>query len=141
MTNLGFIIVLSIFKWIILTYIWESIQTALYMETFFYFYLSSVSMVIQFFHPRHNGQWPPTSKDFLSQILSITFIWTLSGTPHTGCQHSPNRLSRRRWSINKICVFITFNYTRSLLLLVRLNDQSSSSDEVGGLLQVLQAPI
>ena len=29
----------------------------------------------------------------------------------------------------------------SLLLLVRLSDQSSSSDEVGGLLQVLQAPI
>jgi len=28
-----------------------------------------------------------------------------------------------------------------LLLLVRLHDQSRSSDEVGGLLQVLQAPI
>ena len=28
-----------------------------------------------FFHPRHNGQWPPTSKDFLSPILSITFIF------------------------------------------------------------------
>ena len=28
-----------------------------------------------FFHPRPNGQWPPTSKDFLSQILSITFIF------------------------------------------------------------------
>ena len=28
-----------------------------------------------------------------------------------------------------------------LLLLVRLHDQSSSSDEVGGLLQVLQAPL
>ena len=27
------------------------------------------------FHPRHNGQWPSTSKDFLSQILSITFIF------------------------------------------------------------------
>ena len=27
------------------------------------------------FHPRHNGQWPLTSKDFLSQILSITFIF------------------------------------------------------------------
>ena len=30
-------------------------------------------VVIRFFHPRHNGQWLPTSKDFLSQILSITF--------------------------------------------------------------------
>ena len=31
-------------------------------------------VVIWFFHPRDNGQWPPTSKDFLYQILSITFI-------------------------------------------------------------------
>ena len=30
-----------------------------------------------FFHFRHNGQWPPTSKDFLSQILSITFFPSL----------------------------------------------------------------
>ena len=30
---------------------------------------------------------------------------------------------------------------RLLLLLVRLHDQSSSCDEVGGLLHVLQAPI
>ena len=26
-------------------------------------------------HSRHNGQWPSTSKDFQSQILSITFIF------------------------------------------------------------------
>ena len=26
-------------------------------------------------HPRHSGQWPQTSKDFLSQILTITFIF------------------------------------------------------------------
>ena len=26
-------------------------------------------VVIRFCHPRHNGQWPPTSKDFLSQIV------------------------------------------------------------------------
>ena len=32
-------------------------------------------IVIGFFHPRHNDQRPPTSKDFLSQILSITFIF------------------------------------------------------------------
>ena len=34
-------------------------------------------VVIWFFHPRHNGQWPPTSKDFLSQILSITFFFPI----------------------------------------------------------------
>ena len=32
-------------------------------------------VVIRGFHPRHNGQWPPTSKDFLSQNVSITFIF------------------------------------------------------------------
>ena len=39
--------------------------------------LSSELYFIYFlaFHPLHNGKWPPTSKDFLSQILSITFIF------------------------------------------------------------------
>ena len=32
-------------------------------------------VVIRFFHPCHNDQWPQTSKDFLSQVLSITFIF------------------------------------------------------------------
>ena len=32
-------------------------------------------VVIRFFHPHHNGQWPPTSKNFLSKIVSITFIF------------------------------------------------------------------
>ena len=32
-------------------------------------------VAIRFFHPRHNGQYPPISKDFLSKILSITFIF------------------------------------------------------------------
>ena len=37
----------------------------------------SVLRFIRFFHPRHNGQWPPTSKDFLSQILSITLYFPI----------------------------------------------------------------
>ena len=32
-------------------------------------------VVIRFFHPRHNGQLSPISKDFLSQILPITYIF------------------------------------------------------------------
>ena len=32
-------------------------------------------VVMRFFRPRHKGQWPQTSKDFLSQIVSITFIF------------------------------------------------------------------
>ena len=42
---------------------------------FFSVQLLSVLWGHSFFHPRHNGQWPPTLKDFLSQILSITFIF------------------------------------------------------------------
>ena len=46
---------------------------------FYWFFLAfdfcRFCVVIRFFHPRHNGQWPPTSKDFLSLILSITFIF------------------------------------------------------------------
>ena len=47
-------------------------------------------VVIPFFHPRHNGQWPLTLKDFLSQILSIIFL-----TSRTQSQHSTTRLLRR----------------------------------------------
>ena len=48
-------------------------------KCFFVFFssvhISQFCAVILFFHPRHNSQWPPTSKDFLYQILSITFIF------------------------------------------------------------------
>ena len=39
------------------------------------FHFCRFCVVIRFFHPRHNGQWLPTSKEFLSHILSITFIF------------------------------------------------------------------
>ena len=52
---------------------------------FFSLRLCRFCVVIRVFHPRpHNGQWPPTSMDFLSQILSITFnfpILILKKTP------------------------------------------------------------
>ena len=44
-------------------------------EDFFLAFEIVGSAVHSFFSSRHNGQWPPTSKDFLSQILSITFIF------------------------------------------------------------------
>jgi len=31
-------------------------------------------MVIRFFHPRHNGQWPPTSKDFYPRCYPFHFF-------------------------------------------------------------------
>ena len=46
----------------------------IYILILFSVWLLSVLRGHSFFHPRHNGQWPPTSKDFLSQILLITFF-------------------------------------------------------------------
>ena len=46
----------------------------LFFPLFFNVRLLSVLRGHSFFHPRHNGQWPPNSKDFLSQILSITLF-------------------------------------------------------------------
>ena len=46
----------------------------------YFFWKFSVLSILRghsFFHPRHNAQWPPTSKDFLSQILSITFYFSI----------------------------------------------------------------
>ena len=42
---------------------------------FFFLAFYFLSVVIVFVHPRHNGQWPLISKEFISQILSITFIF------------------------------------------------------------------
>ena len=56
------------------------ISLVIYITTFDLFLILSFDfcrfwVVFVFFHPRHNGQWPPNSKDFLSQMLSITFIF------------------------------------------------------------------
>ena len=34
-------------------------------------------MVIRFFHPRHNGQWSPTSKDFYPRFYPFHFLTIL----------------------------------------------------------------
>ena len=31
-------------------------------------------VVIRFFHPRHNGQWPPTSKDFYTRSYPLHYF-------------------------------------------------------------------
>ena len=46
-----------------------------FLKYFFSLRHLSVLRLHSFFHPRHKGQWPPTSKDFLCQILFITFIF------------------------------------------------------------------
>ena len=46
----------------------------LFGQEFFAFYFCRFCMVIRFFHPRHTGQRAPTSKDVLSQIVSITSL-------------------------------------------------------------------
>ena len=86
-----------------------SINSFFYIFLFLFFYndFCRFCVVIRFFHPRHNSQWPPTSKDFLTQNLSITFIFLsllwrgpwMAIKPGTSCtrsQHYTTRLSRRR---------------------------------------------
>ena len=46
---------------------------------FFYFYFLAFAfcrfcVVIRFFHPRHNGQWPPTSKDFYPRFYPLHYF-------------------------------------------------------------------
>ena len=55
-----------------------------------------------FFHPCHNGQWPPTSKDFLYQILSITLFSYF------------NSWERARGSIKDLVVIWIFCVTESM---------------------------
>ena len=62
-------------------YLYPGVYIRFDVSFFFVFFLFFLAfdffrfcVVILFFHPRHNGQWPPTTKDFLSQIVSITFI-------------------------------------------------------------------
>ena len=87
-------------------------------------------VVIRVFHPRHNGQWPPTLKDFLSQSQYFHFLWSVvnKGTTwyhlynvfgmtqsltgdwtrdHTRCQHYATRLSRR-WCF-LLCSYLYYN--------------------------------
>ena len=44
----------------------------------FFFFLTfdfcRFCMVIRFFHPRHNGQWPPTSKAFYPRSYPLHFF-------------------------------------------------------------------
>ena len=51
----------SLFTWMLV-----SIPYVLFFFILFFlaFNFCRFCVVIQFFHPRHNGQWPPTSKDF-----------------------------------------------------------------------------
>ena len=56
-------------------HIYTTNMCRLFFFNFLAFDFSQLCMVIAFFHPRHYGQWIPTSKDLLSQILSITFIF------------------------------------------------------------------
>ena len=59
------------------------VQMSTYMRSKYYLWgFSSVRLlsdlvVIRFFHPRHNGQWPPTSKDFYTRSYPLHFFLIL----------------------------------------------------------------
>ena len=53
-------------------YIWLILAN---IKSFFFFFLAFdfclFCVVIRFIHPRHNGQWPPTSKDFFTRFYPL----------------------------------------------------------------------
>ena len=59
-------------------FLFKYVHVACYL--FLAFAFCRFCKVICFFHPSHNGLWPPTLKDFLSQILSITFFPDLNSS-------------------------------------------------------------
>ena len=42
-----------------------------FLVFFLAFYFCRFRVVIRFFHPRHNAQWPPTSKDFYTRSYPL----------------------------------------------------------------------
>ena len=58
---------------------WQTrwITTSSLISSFFVCFLAfdfcRFCVAIRFFHPRHNGQWPPTSKDFYPRFYPLHF--------------------------------------------------------------------
>ena len=55
---------------------WQRAGTGFLVHKFFVFFsvrLLSVPLGHSFFHPRHNSQWPPTSKDFYPRFYPLHF--------------------------------------------------------------------
>ena len=57
------------------------ISNIFFSLTSFFFFLAfdfcRLCMVIRFFHPRHNGQWPPTLKDFYARSYPLHYFLIL----------------------------------------------------------------
>ena len=49
----------------------------IYFFIFLAFDFCRFCVVIRFFHPRHNGQWPPTSKDFYTRSYALHYFLIL----------------------------------------------------------------
>ena len=49
-----------------------------YLWGYLAFDFSWFCVVIRFFHPRQNGQWPPTSKDFYTRSYPLHYFWRKS---------------------------------------------------------------
>ena len=52
---------------------WNNLVQSVYVFVFLLFDLS-VLRGHSFFHPRHNCQWPPTSKDFYPRLYPLHFV-------------------------------------------------------------------
>ena len=67
---------------------------------FFSVRLCRFCVVIRFFHPRHNGQWPPTSKDFYPRLYPLHLLFSYLSS----------------WEIASISLFNVECQTRELLV-------------------------
>ena len=98
----------------------------IWLGSFFVFIVRLVSVLHghSFFHPCHNGQWPPTSNDFLSQIFSITFFFG-SGNDRP-IVHELSILQVITWG--QICVFqciAVYRMFRSMPMLCKMENPAN----------------
>ena len=57
---------------------WLTLIPDIFLDWIYIFFLAfdfcRFCVVIRFFHPRHNGQWPPTSKDFYTRSYPLHYF-------------------------------------------------------------------
>ena len=58
-------------------YIYQGVESDGQILAFFRVRLCRFCVVIRFVHPRHNGQWPPISKDFYTRSYPLHYFLIL----------------------------------------------------------------
>ena len=64
-------------KYFIYSFLSPQLQITIFYFFIFAFDFCRFYVVIRFFHPCHNGQWPPTSKDFYTRSYPLHYFHIL----------------------------------------------------------------